>query len=65
MPGLIGGASKLIRIEIADYTGHQTLMLSLRTWEFIEQQDNKWIFVDNMLVRENDLGGVNWLERLY
>ena len=63
MPGLVGGANKLIRIEIADHTGHQTLMLSPeQTQEFIEQQDNKWIFVDNMLVRENDLGAVNWSE---
>ena len=61
MPGLIGGANKLIRVEIADQTGHQTLMLSPeQTQEFVEQQDKKWIFVDNMLVRENDLWDVNW-----
>ena len=63
MPGLVGGATKLIRIEIADKTGHQTLMLSPeQTQEFVEQQDNKWIFVDNMLVRESDLHAVNWSE---
>ncbi len=63
MPGLVGGATKLIRIEIADKTGHQTLMLSPeQAQEFVEQQDNKWIFVDNMLVRESDLHTVNWSE---
>ena len=63
MPGLVGGADKLIRVEIADQTGHQTLMLSPeQTQEFIEQQDDKWIFVDNMLVRESELWNVNWAE---
>ena len=63
MPGLVGGAEKLIRIEVADQTGHQTLMLSPeQTQEFIEQQDDKWIFVDNMLVRESELWNVNWAE---
>ena len=62
MPGLVGGA-KLIRIEIADASGHQTLMLSPEdTQELVEQQDQKWIFVDNMLVREGDLNKVNWSE---
>ena len=62
MPGLVGGA-KLIRIEIADASGHQTLMLSPEdTQELVEQQDEKWIFVDNMLVREGDLDKVNWSE---
>ena len=62
MPGLVGGA-KLIRIEIADASGHQTLMLSPEdTQELVEQQDQKWIFVDNMLVREGDLDKVNWSE---
>ena len=55
--------TKLIRIEIADASGHQTLMLSPEdTQEFVEQQDQKWIFVDNMLVREGDLDKVNWSE---
>ena len=63
MPGLVGGADKLIRVEIADQTGHQTLMLSPeQTQEFVEQQDDKWIFVDNMLVRESELWNVNWAE---
>ena len=63
MPGLVGGAEKLIRIEVADQTGHQTLMLSPeQTQEFVEQQDDKWIFVDNMLVRESELWNVNWAE---
>ena len=55
--------TKLIRIEIADASGHQTLMLSPEdTQELVEQQDQKWIFVDNMLVREGDLDKVNWSE---
>ena len=55
--------TKLIRIEIADASGHQTLMLSPEdTQELVEQQDEKWIFVDNMLVREGDLDKVNWSE---
>ena len=55
--------TKLIRIEIADASGHQTLMLSPEdTQELVEQQDQKWIFVDNMLVREGDLYNVNWKE---
>ena len=63
MPGLVGGTEKLIRIEVADQTGHQTLMLSPeQTQEFIEQQDDKWIIVDNMLVRESELWNVNWAE---
>ena len=63
MPGLVGGASKLIRVEIADETGHQTLMLSPeQTQEFVEQQNDKWIFVDNMLVRESELWDVKWSE---
>ena len=32
------------------------------TQEFVEQQDNKWIFVDNTLIREEDLNSVNWSE---
>ena len=48
--------TKLIRIEIADASGHQTLMLSPEdTQELVEQQEQKWIFVDNMLVPEGDL----------
>ena len=63
MPGLVGGTNKLIRVEIADETGHQTLMLSPeQTQEIVEQQDEKWIFVDNMLIREGDLLDVNWAE---
>ena len=63
MPGLVGGSEKLIQIEVADQTGHQTLMLSPeQTQEFVEQQDDKWIFVDNMLVRESELWNVNWAE---
>ena len=55
--------AKLIRIEVADASGHQTLMLSPEeTQEFVEQQDNKWIFVDNTLIREGDLNSVNWDE---
>ena len=54
---------KLLRIEIADASGHQTLMLTPEeTQEFVEQQDNKWIFVDNTLIREEDLNSVNWSE---
>ena len=45
--------TKLLRVEIADASGHQTLMLSPEeTQELVEQQDNKWIFVDNTLIRE-------------
>ena len=63
MPGLVGGIEGLIRVEIADQTGHQTLMLSPeQTQEFVEQQDNKWIFIDNMLVREDDIWAVDWSE---
>ena len=38
--------AKLIRIEIADASGHQTMMLSPeKTQELVEQQDNKWILL--------------------
>ena len=54
---------KLLRVEIADASGHQTLMLTPEeTQEFVERQDNKWIFVDNTLIREEDLNSVNWTE---
>ena len=54
---------RMIRIQIADASGHTALMLSPgQTQEFVEQQENKWIFVDNMLVRESDLESVNWAD---
>lgn len=54
---------RMIRIQIADATGHTALMLTPgQTQEFVEQQGDKWIFVDNKLVREAELDDVNWTE---
>ena len=52
---------KLVCIEIADATGHQTLMLSPQeTEQFVSTQEGKWVFVDNRLIEAENLDNVDW-----
>ena len=52
---------KLVRVEIADATGHQTLMLSPQaTEEYVSTQEDKWVFVDNRLIEAEHLAQVDW-----
>ena len=52
---------KLIKVEVADSTGHQTLMLKPEeTQEYLSTQTDKWIFVDNEFTQSENLSLVNW-----
>ena len=53
---------KLIKIEVADPAhGHQTLMLKPKeTEEYLAQQSDKWIFVDNEFTQSENLSLVDW-----
>ena len=50
------------RYIITSKNKKEILLTPEETQEFVEQQDNKWIFVDNTLIREEDLNSVNWSE---
>ena len=53
--------NKLIKVEIADASGHQTLMLKPpETIEVIENNSDKWIFVDNQLVEFEHVPEIDW-----
>ena len=53
---------KLIKIEVADPAhGHQTLMLKPKeTEEYLAQQSDKWIFVDNEFTQSENLSLIDW-----
>lgn len=52
---------KIIIVEIADVSGHQTLMLKPQeTIEIIENNSDKWIFVDDQLVDYQNVPEVDW-----
>ena len=52
---------KTIVVEIADVSGHQTLMLKPQeTIEVIEKNCDKWIFVDDQLVDYQNVPEVDW-----
>ena len=52
---------RLIKVEIADVLGHQTLMLKpTETIEVIENNSDKWIFVDNQLVEFEHVPEIDW-----
>ena len=53
--------NKLIKVQIADASGHQTLMLKPpETIEVIENNSDKWIFVDNQLVEFEHVPEIDW-----
>jgi len=56
---------KLIKIEIADASGHQTLMLNpQQTQQYVSTQEQMWIFVDNCLIKSENLANVDWNEAI-
>ena len=54
---------RLIKVEVADASGHQTLMLnSQETEQYVSEQKDMWIFVDNHLLEADNLSNVDWNE---
>ena len=54
---------KLIKVEVADASGHQTLMLNPQeTEQYVSEQKDMWIFVDNHLLEADNLSNVDWNE---
>tara|TARA_B110000459_G_C16366432_1_gene383334 strand:+ start:358 stop:714 length:357 start_codon:yes stop_codon:yes gene_type:complete len=54
---------KLIKVEVADASGHQTLMLSpQQTEKYVSEQTDMWVFVDNNLLEADNLSNVDWNE---
>ena len=54
---------KLIKVEVADASGHQTLMLNPQeTEQYVSEQKDMWIFVDNNLLEADNLSNVDWNE---
>ena len=52
---------KMITVEIADVTGHQTLMLKPQeTIEVIENNSDKWIYVNNQLIEHQHVPEIDW-----
>ncbi len=52
--------SHIIRVQLADKTGHTTLMLSpAETVETIQQNSSSWIYADNTLVQPNQVDEAN------
>ena len=52
---------KMITVEIADVTGHQTLMLKTQeTIEVIENNSDKWIYVNNQLIEHQHVPEIDW-----
>tara|TARA_B100000767_G_C19291084_1_gene339449 strand:+ start:32 stop:340 length:309 start_codon:yes stop_codon:yes gene_type:complete len=52
---------KLIKVEIADASGHQTLMLSPQeTEKYVSSHSEMWIFVDNEFTKSEDVPIVDW-----
>lgn len=59
--GKTNNAENLIKVEIADASGHQTLMLKPpEIIEVIEHNSDKWIFVDNQLVEFEHVPEIDW-----
>ena len=57
----INNAENIIKVEIADASGHQTLMLKPpEAIEVIESNSDKWIFVDNQLVEFEQTPEIDW-----
>ena len=55
------GEGKLIKVEIADASGHQTLMLSPQeTEKYVSSHSEMWIFVDNEFTKSEDVPIVDW-----
>ena len=56
-----GKKAKIIKVEVADVSGHQTLMLKPQeTIEVIENNADKWIFVDDQLVDYQHVPEIDW-----
>ena len=54
---------RLIKVEVADASGHQTLMLNPQeTEQYVSEQKDMWIFVDNHLLETDNLSNVDWNE---
>jgi archaellum component FlaG (FlaF/FlaG flagellin family) len=54
---------KLIKVEVADASGHQTLMLNpQQTEKYVSEQTDMWVFVDNNLLEADNLSNVDWNE---
>jgi len=54
---------RLIKVEVADASGHQTLMLNPQeTEQYVSEQKDMWIFVDNHLLEADNLSNVDWNE---
>ncbi|MBT3545320.1 MAG: hypothetical protein HN488_08225 [Saprospiraceae bacterium] len=52
---------KLIKVEIADTSGHQTLMLSPQeTEKYVSSHSEMWIFVDNEFTHADLLPDIDW-----
>ena len=52
---------KLIKVEIADASGHQTLMLSPQeTEKYVSSHSEMWIFVDNEFTQSHNVPEVDW-----
>ena len=52
---------KLIKVEIADASGHQTLMLSPQeTEKFVSSHSEMWIFVDNEFTHADIVPDIDW-----
>lgn len=52
---------KIITVEIADVSGHQTLILKPQeTIEVIENNSDKWIYVDNQLIEQQHIPEIDW-----
>lgn len=55
------GEGKLIKVEIADASGHQTLMLTpQQTQEFVCSHSDMWVFVDNTFQTAENMSDVEW-----
>ena len=55
------GEGKLIKVEIADASGHQTLMLTpQQTQEFVCSHSDMWVFVDNNFQIAGNMSEVEW-----
>ena len=54
---------RLIKVEVADASGHQTLMLTPQeTEQYASEQTDMWVFVDNHLLEADNLSNVDWNE---
>lgn len=54
---------KVIKVEFADETGHQILMLKPQeTIDLIENNSSNWVFIDDKFVEYEFIDEVDWNE---